>query len=78
MFEHFFVFILDLFCGFLDCSYLSFPVLVLLIKNSFFMKFLSHKLVLKSGHLTFVSHVTLNDCGFIWVVTTLVFQGLGT
>jgi len=78
MFKHLLVFILNLLCVLLNCSYLGFPILILLIKNSFFMELLSHKLMLKCGHFTFVIHMTLNDCRLIWIITTFVFQSLRT
>jgi hypothetical protein len=76
MFKHLFIFILNLLCGFLHISYLSFPILVLLIKNSFFMELLGHELVFKSSNFVFVIHMTLYYCGFIWIIAAFMLQGL--
>ena len=76
MFEHFLILILNLLCGLLHCSYLSFPILILLIKNSLFMELLSHELMLQCGHFILVIHMTLDDCWFVWIVATLMLQSL--
>ena len=76
MFEHLLILILNLFRCLLHCSYLSFPILILLIKNSLFMELLSHELMLKCGHFILVVHMTLDDCWFVWIVTTFVLQSL--